>query len=80
MLTLEKYHYKHCDIFRLFYVCTQRRTYRGEARYLGPDGDQVLLQEPLLIGDLMGVGRLLLKLLHLLVGHIQHALQLVLEE
>lgn len=45
---------------------------------MGPDGDQILLQQPLLIGDLLGVGGMLLVLLHLLVGQIQHTLQLVL--
>lgn len=54
-------------------------THRGQARYLGPDGDQVLLQEPLLVQDLVCVGRLLLVRLHLLVGQIQDALQLVLK-
>lgn len=54
------------------------RTYSGQAGYLGSDGDQILLQQPLLVGDLLSVGRLLLILLHLLVGEIQYALQLVL--
>lgn len=38
------------------------------------------MQQPLLIGDLLGVGWLLMVLLHLLVGQIQHTLQLVLKE
>lgn len=53
--------------------------YRGQSGYLGPDGDQIFLQQPLLIGDLVGMGRLLLILLHLLVGHIQYSLQLILK-
>lgn len=54
--------------------------YRGQSGYLGPDGHQILLQQPLLVGDLVGVGRLLLILLHLLVGYIQYSLQLVLKK
>lgn len=61
-----------------WFLQTTHWTYCGEPWYLGPDGDQILLQQPLLIGDLLGVGQLLLVLLHLLVGQIQHTLQLVL--
>lgn len=56
------------------------RWYLGAPRDLGPDGDQVLLEQPLLVGDLVGVAWLLLVLLHLLAGKVQHTLQLVLEE
>lgn len=52
--------------------------YRGQSGYLSSDGHQIFLQEPLLVGDLVGMGRLLLVLLHLLVGHVQYSLQLVL--
>lgn len=52
--------------------------YRGQSGYLSSDGHQIFLQEPLLVGDLVGVGRLLVVLLHLLVGHVQYSLQLVL--
>lgn len=55
-----------------------RRSYRGHARYLGPDGHQVLLQQPLLVGDLVAVAQLLPVLFHLLAGQVQDALQLVL--
>ena len=61
-------------------LAENRGVYRGQAGYLGPDGDQVFLQQPLLIGHLLGVTRLLLVLLHLLVGQIQNVLQLVLQE
>lgn len=40
---------------------------------------QVLLKEPLLVGNLLSVSRLIFVLLHLLVGHIQNRLKLVLE-
>lgn len=55
-----------------------RDRYRGQSGYLSSDGHQIFLQEPLLVGDLVGMGRLLLVLLHLLVGHVQYSLQLVL--
>ena len=55
-----------------------RRGYRGDTGDVGSDGDQVLLEQALLVGDLVSMGRLLLVLLHLLAGHVQHTLQLVL--
>lgn len=56
-----------------------RHTYSTEARYLGSDGDQIFLEQPLLKGNLLGMGWLLMVLLHLLVGQIQNSLQLVLK-
>ena len=40
--------------------------------------DEVLLQQPLLVGDLLQVLGLVSVLLHLPVQHLQHGLQLVL--
>lgn len=47
-------------------------THRGLSAELCPDVDQVLLQEPLLAGDLVQVLRLVSVLLGLPVQHLQH--------
>lgn len=54
-------------------------SYCGDLGYLGPDVHDVLLQQFLLVGDLLSVGRLVPVLLHLLVQNVQHRLQLVLD-
>lgn len=59
--------------------CGRSASYGGDLGYFGPDVHDVFLQQFLLVGDLLSVGRLLPVLLHLLVGNIQHRLQLVLD-
>lgn len=49
-------------------------THSGLSAELRPDVDEVLLQQPLLVGDLLQVLGLLSVLLHLSVQHLQHGL------
>ena len=53
-------------------------SYCGDFRYFSSDVDHVLLKQFLLISYFLSMGRLISVLLHLLVGNIQHRLQLVL--
>lgn len=54
--------------------------YRGDFGHLGSDLHQIFLQEALLVGDFLGVLRLLLELIHLSVQNLKNRLQLVLPE
>lgn len=49
-------------------------THGGLSGELGPDVDKVLLQQPLLVGNLLQVLGLVSVLLHLSVQHLQHRL------
>lgn len=52
------------------YTITLSHRYRGNAGYLRPDRHQIFLQQPLLVGDFVGMSWLFLVLLHLLMGQI----------